>query len=84
LELGTGSKCTWETFGRPNRILSCWSHTWQKKTKRRNNSETLNPKPMQSFSTPHYTEKTGGLLPHQMLAKTCLGEADKQDWMLKK
>jgi hypothetical protein len=34
----TSSKRTSETFRRPNRILSCWSHAWQKtpKTKRRN------------------------------------------------
>jgi hypothetical protein len=32
-----GSKRDWEIFSGPNRILSCWSHTWQKtKTKRRN------------------------------------------------
>jgi hypothetical protein len=63
----------WETFSRPNRILSCWSHTWQKKNKKKKpNSETLNPQPVQSFSMPHYTEKTGGLPHHQMLAPNLL------------
>jgi hypothetical protein len=32
------------------------------------NLDTLNPKPIQSLSVPHYTEKTGGLLPRQILA----------------
>jgi hypothetical protein len=38
--------------------------------------ETLNPQVVKSFSTPHYTEKRGGL-------QTSLGDTDKQDWMLK-
>jgi hypothetical protein len=64
-----GSKHAWETFSGPNRILFCWSHTWQKKTQRKKqNSETLNPQAIQSFSTPCYTEKAGGLQHHQMLA----------------
>jgi hypothetical protein len=36
--------------------------------KKKQNSETLNPQPIKSFSTPHYTEKTGGLQHHQTLA----------------
>jgi hypothetical protein len=39
----------------------------EKTTKKTQNSNTLNPQPVQSFSMPHYTEKTGGLLCHQML-----------------
>jgi hypothetical protein len=40
-------------------LLRYWSHTWQKKnTKKNQNSDTLNPQPVQSFSTPCYTEKT--------------------------
>jgi hypothetical protein len=75
----TCSKCAWETFTRSNRILSCWSHTWQKKKKKKKqNFETLNPQPVKSFSLPCYTEKTGG---HWL--QTCLGDTDKQDWMLK-
>jgi hypothetical protein len=69
----TGSKRAWETFSRPNRTLSCWRHTWQKKTKKKKqNSKTLNPQPVKSFSTPHYTEKTGGLPYSQTLALNLL------------
>jgi hypothetical protein len=68
------SKRNWETFSRPNRILSCWSHTWEKKEKKKKqNSESLNPKPVKSFSTPCYTEKTGGLQHRQMQAPSMLG-----------
>jgi hypothetical protein len=55
-------------------LLRNWSHTWQKKaTKKNQNSDTLNPQPVQSFSTPHYAEKTGGLLCCQRLAPNLLG-----------
>jgi hypothetical protein len=55
-------------------FLRRWSHTWQKKTTKNNqNSDTLNPQPIQSFSTPHYIEKRGGLLCCQMLAPNLLG-----------
>jgi hypothetical protein len=31
-------------------LLRCWSHTWQKKTTKKNqNSDTLNPKPIQKL-----------------------------------
>jgi hypothetical protein len=41
------SKRAWEIFSRPNRIFFCWSHTWQKKSKKKKqNSETLNPQPI--------------------------------------
>jgi hypothetical protein len=53
------------------------------KKKKKQNFKTLNPQPIKSFSTPRYTEKTGGFQHHQMPAPTCLGDADKQDWMLK-
>jgi hypothetical protein len=44
-------------------LLRCWSHTWQKKTtKNKQKSNTPNPQPAKSFSTPCYTEKQG--LPH--------------------
>jgi hypothetical protein len=33
----------------------------KKKKKKKQNSETLNPHPVKSFSIPHYTEKAGGL-----------------------
>jgi hypothetical protein len=33
----------------------------KKKKKKKQNSKTLNPQPVKSFSMPHYTEKTGGL-----------------------
>jgi hypothetical protein len=39
-----------------------------KKPKKKQNSETLNPQPVKSFSTPLYTEKTGGLQHLQMPA----------------
>jgi hypothetical protein len=55
-----------------------------KKKKKKQNSETLNPQPVKCFSMPHYTEKTEGLQHHQTQAPTCLGNADKQNWMLKK
>jgi hypothetical protein len=34
--------------------------------KKKPKEETLNPQPIKNFSTPHYTEKTGGLQHHQM------------------
>jgi hypothetical protein len=36
------------------------------------------PPAVQSFSTPHYTEKPGGLPYRQTPAQTCLGDADQQ------
>jgi hypothetical protein len=55
-------------------LLRGWSHTWQKKTtKKKQNSETLNPQPVQSFFMPHYTEKIGGLPHHQTLTPNLLG-----------
>jgi hypothetical protein len=54
-------------------LLRRWSHTWQKKnTKKNQNFDTLNPQPVQDFSTPHYTEKTGGLPCHQKPAPNLL------------
>jgi hypothetical protein len=52
-----------------------WSHTWQKKknTKKKQNSNTLNPQPIQNYSTPHQTEKTVGFPRHQMPAPNLLG-----------
>jgi hypothetical protein len=35
--------------------------------------DILNPQHTQSFSTPHYTEKPGGLLCHQMLVPNLAG-----------
>jgi hypothetical protein len=55
----------------------------KKKKKKKQNSKTLNRYPIKSFSTLRYTEKIGGLKHCQMLATTCLGDAEKQDWMLK-
>jgi hypothetical protein len=40
----------------------------QKNKKKKQNSETLNPQPIKSFSTPNYTQKTGGSQHHQMPA----------------
>jgi hypothetical protein len=55
-------------------LLRCWSHTWQNKsTKKNQNVDTLNLQPIQSFSTPHYTEKTGGFLLLQTTAPNLLG-----------
>jgi predicted kinase len=62
-------------------LLRHWSHTWQKKsTKKHQNFNTLNSHPVKNFSMPHYTEKTGGLLHHQMPAPNLLGRhsADQQ------
>jgi hypothetical protein len=41
---------------------------------KKHQGDTLNPQPIQSVSTPYYTEKTGGLLHHQMQFQTCLGD----------
>jgi hypothetical protein len=55
-------------------LLRHWSHTWKKKTtKKKQNSNTLNSQPIQSFSTPHYTEKPGRLPCHQTPAPNLLG-----------
>jgi hypothetical protein len=55
-------------------LMRRWSHTWQKKTtKNKQNSDTLSPQPTQSFSTPRYTEKPGGLPCHQMPTPNLLG-----------
>jgi hypothetical protein len=54
-------------------LLRCWSYTWQKKASKKQNSNTLNPQPVQSFFTPPHTEKTGGLLHLQTPAPKLLG-----------
>jgi hypothetical protein len=55
-------------------FLRCWSHTWQKKTtKKKQNFDTLNSQPIQSFSMPHCTKKTGGLPCCQMQAPNLPG-----------
>jgi hypothetical protein len=62
-------------------LLKHWSHTWQKKnTKNKQNSDTSNPQPVQSFSMPCYTEKTGWFPSHQTPAPNLLGRhpADQQ------
>jgi hypothetical protein len=41
-------------------------------------SDTLNPQPIQSFSMPHYTDKTGVLPYFWTLAQTCLGDANQK------
>jgi hypothetical protein len=48
-------------------------HLAGKTTKKKKNSDTPNPQPAQSFSMPHYTEKSGGLLCHQMPAPNLPG-----------
>jgi hypothetical protein len=45
----------------------------QKNKKKKQNSKTLNPQPVKSFSTSCYTEKTGGLQHRQMPAPNLLG-----------
>jgi hypothetical protein len=56
-------------------LLRHWSHIWQNKiTKKKQNSDTLNIQTIKNFSTPHYTEKTGGLPHHQMPAPNLLGD----------
>jgi hypothetical protein len=42
------------------------------KKKKKQNSETLNPQPIKTFSIACYTEKTGGLQYWQTSAPTCL------------
>jgi hypothetical protein len=55
-------------------------HLTEKSTKKNQNFDTLNLQSIQSFSTPHYTEKTGGLPCCQTLAPSLLGRhsADQQ------
>jgi hypothetical protein len=60
-------------LGRPSRdqteyILAGATLGNKKNIKKKKNSETLNPQPVKSFSTPHYTEKTGGFRHCQMPA----------------
>jgi hypothetical protein len=55
-------------------LLRHWIHTWQKKNhQEEQNSETQIPQLVQSFSMPHYIEKTGGLPCSQMPAPNLLG-----------
>jgi hypothetical protein len=44
----------------------------EKKKKKKQNTKTLNPQPVQSFTMPHYSEKIGGLLHHHMPAPNLL------------
>jgi hypothetical protein len=61
-------------------LLRHCSHTWQKKNTQKNqNFDNLNSQPVQSFSVPHYTEKTGGLLHCQMLTPNLLGKCKPTD-----
>jgi hypothetical protein len=48
-------------------------HLAEKSHQEEQNSNTPNPQPIQSFSMPHYTEKTGGLLHCQTPAPNLLG-----------
>jgi hypothetical protein len=64
-------------------LLRCWSHTWQKKaTKKNQNSNTLNPQPVQSYSTPCYTEKTRELPHRQMPAPNLHGRCRPRGWLV--
>jgi hypothetical protein len=45
----------------------------KKTTKKKQNSDTLNPQPAQNFSMPYYTEKLGWLSCPQMPAPNLLG-----------
>jgi hypothetical protein len=47
-------------------------HLAEKTTKKKQNFDTLNPQPVQSFSTSSDTKKTGGLPHFQMLAPNLL------------
>jgi hypothetical protein len=73
-------------------------HLAGKTTKKRQNYDTPNPQTSQSFSMPHYSEKSGEIMCHQMPAPNLpgrcrpIGETTTelllkylhQDWMLKK
>jgi hypothetical protein len=48
-------------------------HLAEKNTKKNQNFDTLNPQPVQSFSSTHYTEKTRGFPHHQRPAPNLLG-----------
>jgi hypothetical protein len=47
-------------------------HMAEKKHQEESKLHTLNPQPIQSFSTPHYSEKTERLPCHQMPAPNML------------
>jgi hypothetical protein len=53
-------------------------HLLEKNKKKKQNSDIQNPQSVQSFSTPRYTEKTGGLPHCQTLAPNRLGDPDQQ------
>jgi hypothetical protein len=56
------------------------------KKKKEEETKFQNPEPPahKNFSMPCYTEKTGGLQSTtRRQLQTCLGDTDKQDWMLK-
>jgi hypothetical protein len=82
VRIGRGKDPRWWQEGRSRQcelhkskiLLRHWSHTQQKKTTKKNqNSDTLNPQSVQSFSMPCHTEKTGGLPHCQMPAPYLLG-----------
>jgi hypothetical protein len=53
----------------------------KKSKKKKQNSKTLNPQPVKSFSTPHYPERIGGLhhcqMPAQNLLERCRPKVSK-------
>jgi hypothetical protein len=69
-KLASSSKHAWKTFSRPNRIFSAGATLGKKEKKKaqkkKQNSKTLNPQPVESFFILCYTEKTGGLQHCQM------------------
>jgi hypothetical protein len=74
-------------LGRPSAdqtILSCWSHTWQKKTKKKKqNSKTLSLKPLRIFTKLVTLRKQKGSSTARCWLQTGIGNTDKQDWMQK-
>jgi hypothetical protein len=79
-----GSKCAWETFSRPFRILSARATLGRKKTKRGN--KTLKPQTPSSYkhSPCHVTlRKQEDSCNTRPWLQTSLGDAHKENWMLK-
>jgi hypothetical protein len=50
----------------------------EKNNKKKQNSVITNPQPIQSFSTPWYTEKMEGSDTARHWHQTCLGDAEQQ------
>jgi hypothetical protein len=71
--LSCSSNMLWRPSGDQTECFLAGATLGKKKKKKKQNSETLNPQPVKSFSKPHYTEKIGGIQHCQTLALNLLG-----------